>query len=181
MKEIDPKETSRASAFEMWMSSPMPMVTMTKTFDVSNIVKQSRKMKISFNSLLCWCIGKTANQIDEFFILPEHGKLFQYDKIAINVIVNNKNVGIFGSQGQQRNAILSSKLAMAELIFEIKKEAPTLLLDDVFSELDKNRQNALINSLNPNFQTIITTASISDLDKEILDKALIIKLDKRSE
>lgn len=96
-------------------------------------------------------------------------------------IVNNKNVGIFGSQGQQRNAILSSKLAMAELIFEIKKEAPTLLLDDVFSELDKNRQNALINSLNPNFQTIITTASISDLDKEILDKALIIKLDKRSE
>ena len=94
MKEIDPKETNRASAFEMWMSSPMPMVTMTKTFDVSNIVKQSRKMKISFNSLLCWCIGKTANQIDEFFILPEHGKLFQYDKIAINVIVNNKNGGI---------------------------------------------------------------------------------------
>ncbi len=96
-------------------------------------------------------------------------------------IVNNKNVAVFGSQGQQRNAMLSSKLAMAELIFEIKKEAPTLLLDDVFSELDKNRQNALINSLNPNFQTIITTASISDLDKEILDKALIIKLDKRSE
>ena len=51
----------------------------------------------------------------------------------------------------------------------------------MFSELDKNRQNALINSLNPNFQTIITTASISDLDKEILDKAFIIKLDKRSE
>lgn len=96
-------------------------------------------------------------------------------------IVNNKNVGIFGSQGQQRNAILSSKLAMAEMIFKIKKEAPTLLLDDVFSELDKNRQNALINSLNLNFQTIITTASISDLDKEILDKAFIIKLDKRSE
>ena len=96
-------------------------------------------------------------------------------------IVNNKNVAIFGSQGQQRNAVLSVKLGMADFIFEIKKEAPTLLLDDVFSELDKERQNSLINSLNPNFQTIITTASISDLDKRILDNALIVELDKRSE
>lgn len=96
-------------------------------------------------------------------------------------IVNNKNVAIYGSQGQQRNAVLSVKLAMADLIFETKKEAPTLLLDDVFSELDRKRQNALINSLNPNYQTIITTASISDLDNKILDNALIVKLDKRSE
>lgn len=96
-------------------------------------------------------------------------------------IVNNKNVATFGSQGQQRNAVLSVKFAMADLIFEIKKEAPTLLLDDVFSELDRSRQNALINSLNPDYQTIITTASISDLDNKILDNALIVKLDKRSE
>lgn len=96
-------------------------------------------------------------------------------------IVNNKNVTIYGSQGQQRNAILSVKLAMADLIFENKKEAPTLLLDDVFSELDRKRQNALLNSLNPNYQTIITTASISDLDNKIFDNALVVKLDKRSE
>ena len=57
----------------------------------------------------------------------------------------------------------------------------TLLLDDVFSELDKSRQNALIDSLNHDYQTIITTASISELDNKILDNALIIKLDKRSE
>lgn len=96
-------------------------------------------------------------------------------------IVNNKNVAIYGSQGQQKNAILSVKLAMADLIYENKKEAPTLLLDDVFSELDRKRQNALVNSLNPNYQTIITTASISDLDNKILDNALLVKLDKRSE
>ena len=96
-------------------------------------------------------------------------------------IVNNKNVTIYGSQGQQRNAVLSVKLAMADLIYEIKKEAPTLLLDDVFSELDSKRQNALISSLNPNYQTIITTASISDLDNKILDNALLVKIDKRSE
>ena len=96
-------------------------------------------------------------------------------------IINNKNVAIFGSQGQQRNAMLSVKLAIADLIFQIKKEAPTLLLDDVFSELDKNRQNALISNLNPNYQTIITTSSISDLDKNLLDKALLVRLENRSE
>ena len=77
--------------------------------------------------------------------------------------------------------MLALKLAEIEVFEKEIGEKPVLVLDDVFSELDKNRQNALINSLNPNFQTIITTASISDLDKEILDKAFIIKLDKRSE
>ena len=95
-------------------------------------------------------------------------------------IINNKNIMVFGSQGQQKNSVISLKLAMAELINEIKKEAPTLLLDDVFSELDKNRQNALVRNLNQNFQTIITTASISDIDKSIIDNSLIINLEKRS-
>ena len=77
--------------------------------------------------------------------------------------------------------MLSVKLAMAELLYEIKKEAPTLLLDDVFSELDEQRQNALINSLNPEFQTIITTASISDLKENIINNSLIINLESESE
>ncbi len=96
-------------------------------------------------------------------------------------LINDKNVSSFGSQGQQRNAILSVKLGIAELINKVKKEAPTLLLDDVFSELDKERQNALVSSLNPDFQTIITTASISDLTQDILDKASIVEIERRSE
>ena len=96
-------------------------------------------------------------------------------------LINGKNVATFGSQGQQRNALLSVKLAIADLIFETKKEAPTLLLDDVFSELDKNRQNALVNYLICKYQTIITTASISDLDKKLLNNAFVVELDKRSE
>ena len=91
--------------------------------------------------------------------------------------INGKNVMTYGSQGQQKNCILSVKLAMAELINEIKKEAPTLLLDDVFSELDKKRQNAIIENLNPNFQTIMTTASVSDIDESILKSSLIINLE----
>lgn len=92
--QINPQETSRAEAFNLWLSSPMPMVTLTKTFNVSNLLKQSKKLNISFNALLCWCIGKAASQIEEFYLLIEKNKLYKYDKIAINVIVNNKKGGI---------------------------------------------------------------------------------------
>ena len=87
--EVNPQDTNRAEAFELWMSSPMPMVTLTKTFDISNLIKVSRKAGVKFNALLCWSIGKAATQSEEFYILPENGKLFQYDCIAVNVIVNN--------------------------------------------------------------------------------------------
>lgn len=92
--QINPQDTSRAEAFNLWLSSPMPMVTLTKTFDVTKILKASKKHKISFNALLCWCIGKTASQIEEFYLLVEKEKLYKYDKLAINVIVNNQKGGI---------------------------------------------------------------------------------------
>ena len=87
--EVNPKDTVRAEAFEMWMTSPMPMVTLTKTFDVSHLVKVARKSGVKFNALLCWCIGKAATKVKEFYLLPEQDKLYQYDSIAVNVIVNN--------------------------------------------------------------------------------------------
>ena len=93
-REINPQETSRADAFSLWMSSPMPMVTLVKTFNVSKIVKYSKRHNMSFNMLLCWCIGKAASKMEVFYLLPENGKLYQYDKLAVNVIVNNKKGGI---------------------------------------------------------------------------------------
>ena len=92
--EVNPKDTSRAKAFEMWMTSPMPMVTLTKTFDVSNLLKVGKRSGVKFNALLCWCIGKAATQVKEFYLLPEQDKLYQYDAIAVNVIVNNSKGGI---------------------------------------------------------------------------------------
>ena len=88
-KEINPQESIRANAFSMWMSSPMPMVTLVKTFDVTRLIKASKKSGIKFNVLMCWCIGKAAKDIKEFYLLPENGKLFQFDQFAINVIVEN--------------------------------------------------------------------------------------------
>lgn len=92
--EIKPEETTRAAAFNLWMTSPMPMVTLVKTIDVSKLVKTARRRGLKFNMLLCWCIGKAAGKIEEFYTLPVQGKFLRYDKIAVNVIVQNKNGGI---------------------------------------------------------------------------------------
>jgi chloramphenicol O-acetyltransferase type A len=92
--EVNIEETTRAEAFSLWMTSPMPMVTLTKTFNVNKLLKASKRRGVKFNALLCWCIGKAASRINEFYILPEKDKLFQYDSIAINVIVNNCKGGI---------------------------------------------------------------------------------------
>ena len=90
MRVVNPKETSRAYAFEMWMNAPMPMVTFFKTLDVSNLVKISRKKRLKFNMLICYSIGRAANQIKEFYLLPVGDKLMQYDTIGDNTIVANR-------------------------------------------------------------------------------------------
>ena len=87
---IDPQMTSRAAAFDLWMSAPNPMVTFFKTLDVTPLVRLSRKRGLKFNMLLCWCIGKAARQIKEFYLLPFGRELLQYDSIAVNTIVKNK-------------------------------------------------------------------------------------------
>ena len=89
-KEVNYKETSRAKAVELWMNAPNPMVTFFKTLDVSNLIKISKKKKLKFNMLLDYCIGKAAVSIKEFYMLPVGEKLIQYDTIAINTIVKNK-------------------------------------------------------------------------------------------
>ncbi len=88
---IDPKTTTRAEAYELWMSAPNPMVTFFKTLDVTPLVRFSRKYGYKFNMLLCWCIGKAASEIKEFYLLPVGRELLQYDSIAVNTIVKNKN------------------------------------------------------------------------------------------
>ena len=93
-QEINLQESNRAEAFRMWMSSPMPMVTLVKTLDVGRLVKVSKKSGIKFNVLMCWCIGKAASQVNEFYTLPVDGKLYRYDKLAVNVIVENSKGGI---------------------------------------------------------------------------------------
>ncbi len=90
MHEVNPKETARSYAFEMWMKAPMPMVTLFKTLDVTRLWRISRRRGLKFNMLMCWCIGKAAGKIKEFYMLPVGGKLIRYDTIAVNTIVANR-------------------------------------------------------------------------------------------
>lgn len=90
MQEMNPAETTRAYAFEMWMKAPMPMVTLFRTIDVSNLRKVSKHKGLKFNMLMCWCIGRAACQVKEFYMLPVGDKLIRYDSIAVNTIVANK-------------------------------------------------------------------------------------------
>ena len=76
-------------------------------------------------------------------------------------IVNGIDIRKYGSQGQQRTAALSLKLSEIELVKKISKDTPVLLLDDVLSELDSNRQNYLLNSIG-NIQTIITCTGLDE-------------------
>lgn len=89
-KEVNPKETSRAQAYELWMNAPNPMVTFFKTIDVTRIVKVSKKRGLKFNMLLDWCIGRAASSVKEFYLLPVGNSLMQYDALAVNTIVKNK-------------------------------------------------------------------------------------------
>ena len=89
MEEINPVETTRAYAFEMWMKAPMPMVTFFKTLDVSRLVRIGKRKGLKFNMLMCWCIGRAASRIKEFHMLPVGDRLIRYDSIAVNTIVAN--------------------------------------------------------------------------------------------
>ena len=91
IKELNPKDTTRAMAYELWMKAPNPMVTFFKTLDVTNLIRISKRKGMKFNMLLDYCIGKAAVGVKEFYILPVGEKLMQYDKIAVNTIVKNKD------------------------------------------------------------------------------------------
>ena len=91
IKERNPKDTTRAMAYELWMKAPNPMVTFFKTLDVTNLIRISKRNGMKFNMLLDYCIGKAAVGVKEFYILPVGEKLIQYDKIAVNTIVKNKD------------------------------------------------------------------------------------------
>ena len=79
----------------------------------------------------------------------------------IRFMVNDIDIRKFGSQGQQRTAALSLKLSELELVKQLSRDNPVLLLDDVLSELDGSRQNQLLGAIK-DIQTIITCTGLDD-------------------
>ena len=90
--------------------------------------------------------------------------------------LDGKNAHLYGSQGQQRTIALSIKLAEIQLVHQITDEYPVLLLDDVMSELDHNRQSALLNYIHGKTQTFITTTDLEGISWEIIKKPKIYRI-----
>ena len=95
----------------------------------------------------------------------------------VRFMLNDKNVQVYGSQGQQRTAALSVKLAEIDLMKEKTHEYPILLLDDVLSELDGARQTHLLKTIQNKVQTFLTTPGLSDVAQQLINKPKIFRID----
>lgn len=93
MREVNPMDTDRAKSWQLYIDAPMPMVTIFKTLDISNLMRQE-KAGYKLNMLLCYCICLAANDTKEFQLLPVGKKMMEYEKIGVNVIVANRDGGI---------------------------------------------------------------------------------------
>ncbi|MCR5684782.1 MAG: DNA replication/repair protein RecF [Lachnospiraceae bacterium] len=91
-------------------------------------------------------------------------------------IINGDNARVFGSQGQQRTVALTLKLAEIELVKKSVRDDPVLLLDDVLSELDRNRQTQLLSSIS-GIQTIITCTGLEEFIRERIKCDKVFKVD----
>jgi len=98
----------------------------------------------------------------------------------IEVWLDDHEARLFASQGQQRSAVLSLKLAELHYLAEVTGEQPVLLLDDVMSELDPARRERLLAALQPGPQALITAADLNDLPKSILERATVFQVEQGS-
>ena len=94
----------------------------------------------------------------------------------IMFILDNNNLKELGSEGQRKNAIISFKLAEINVIYDIKGYYPILILDDLFSELDKEKITNLLGMLDRNVQTFITTTDLKNISKKVIKDAKKIKV-----
>ena len=94
----------------------------------------------------------------------------------IEFYLGNKDISIFGSQGQQKLSIIATKLSEIEIFKNITNDYPILLLDDIFSELDTKNRNKLVEYINDNIQVIITSNDTKGISKKLLDNARLFKV-----
>ena len=97
-----------------------------------------------------------------------------HDDFEFNL--QNNNLKFYGSQGQQRIAVLSLKLSEIKILKDYKQTSPIILLDDVFSELDNDKKNNLLKYIDSDNQVIITTTDLENIDKDIIEKSKLIKI-----
>lgn len=128
-----------------------------------NDEKLKEKLKIIYDNKINYDIKNSMTDIGP------HKDDFEF-------FLDNKNLKFYGSQGQQRVAVLSLKLSEIEIFKKYKQTTPILLLDDIFSELDDKKKNNLLRYINKDIQTIITTTDLNNLDKKLIKNSKIFNI-----
>ena len=116
-------------------------------------------------------IEKYKENLNRDIILGKTSIGVHHDDIKFKL--NNKNIKDFGSEGQQKNAIIAYKLSLIDLFKKIKGSYPILILDDLFSELDKQKINNILNLISSDIQTFITTTEIDKINLNVIKKSKI--------
>ena len=121
------------------------------------------------------------------YLKEEYYKKLDYDirlcstslgphKDDIEFYLDDKNLKFYGSQGQQRVAVLALKLSEIEIFKKYRESTPVLLLDDIFSELDDIKKNNLLKYISKDIQTIITTTDLNNLDPKLIKKSKLFNI-----
>lgn len=148
--------------------------------DIFNKITNSSGYKINYVS--------DFNDFDKSKILENYKKNEEKDIILgkttigihhddIKFTLNNENLKDFGSEGFQKIAILSFRLAEVKLFYDKKGFYPILILDDLFSEIDNGKINKIIKYLNSDIQTFITVTDLDKVEKHLLENSKIFKID----
>lgn len=130
--------------------------------DLTELSKEDIIKKFNFNLEKDMLFGKTQFGI-------------HHDDLIFKI--NDKLIKEFGSEGQQKNAIIAYKLSQIQMYKDIQNKLPILILDDLFSELDNEKINNILNLLDVNVQTFITTTSIDKIDEKIIKNSKLIKVE----
>lgn len=174
--------------------------------DKSIMIYKMRSKFINKVNLYCTKIYKDIMNLDGFSIKyrpsieidinnpnlkellkEEYNKKIDYDirlcatsigphKDDIEFFLDDKNLKFYGSQGQQRVAVLALKLSEIEIFKRYRESTPILLLDDIFSELDDIKKNNLLKYINRDIQTIITTTDLNNLDPKLIKKSKLFNI-----
>ena len=166
--------------FSRLARSTLDLLTLVNDFKDRNITLVSIKECVDTSTATGRLMLQMIGAINEF----ERVNLLERQKEGIAIAKKEgkykggkrKEIKNFASEGQQKNAIISYKFAEISMFKDIKGEFPILILDDLFSELDNEKIDNILNLLGEDIQTFITTTDISKVDKRILDCSKKIKV-----
>ena len=154
--------------------------------DINMYLGNSFKYIAGYDNLVIKYASNFSNFDKEIFLKKLNDSLnrdIQYKMTLIGpnrddfyFLLGDKNLSLYGSQGQIRSAVLALKLSEVKLFSNITGDTPILLLDDMFSELDINKRNNILKYLDRNIQTIITTTDIKNINEKIKEKTNVYEI-----